>query len=273
MTYVPTDSRNASAPLARAFAILDVIAAAEASMPVAEIAERTGIPKPTTHRMVNHLLSEGLLRPDPLRRGLAPGPRLFNIFCRVQAGSWATGPVRAILGDLVGEVRETCNVGVLDRDAVLYLERVECDWPIRVQLGPGSRVPLHATAIGKLLLAHMPADARRRLIAVLARPAITAKTITDARALETECAEIIRRGFALNDEENTDGIIGLAVPVRDHQGRIIAGLAVHAPVTRLDLQGATERLDEFQRAAARLGAALDPTHNTPAQGGDTDAGR
>ena len=256
MTYLPSETRNASAPLARAFIILDAVSEAEAPIAVAEIARRTGIPKPTAHRMVNHLLAEGMLRPDPGRRGLSPGPRLFSLFSRVQAGTWDTGPVRAILDALVGEIRESCNVGVLSRDAVLYVERVECDWPIRAELGPGSRVPLHATAIGKLLLAHMPADARRRLIAVLPRPALTVKTITDHRVLEEECAAIVRRGFAVNDEEQTDGIIGFGVPVRDNGGRVIAGLAVHAPASRFDIATAVSWLPEFQQAAQRLGAAL-----------------
>jgi len=261
MTYMDAETQPASAPLSRAFAILDMVAGADGPMSVAEIARRVDIPKPTVHRMVNHLLSEGLLRPDPMRRGLAPGPRLFNLFFHVQAGTWANGPVRTVLTDLVTDVRETCNLGVLDRDAVLYVDRVECDWPIRVQLGPGSRVPLHATAIGKVLLAHMPADARRRLLSVLPCPALMPKTIIDTDVLEAECAAIVARGYALNEEENTEGLVGLAVPVRDAGGRTIAGLAVHAPAARLDLQTAIGDLATYQRAAQRVGAALD--------GGDT----
>jgi len=263
MTFHESDTRNGSAPLARAFAILDVVAQSEAPLAVAEIAQRTGIPKPTAHRMVNHLLAEGLLRPEPMRRGLTPGPRLFNLFCKVQAGTWATGTVRAVLQELVGEVRETCNLGVLDRDAVLYVERVECDWPIRVQLGPGSRVPLHATAIGKLLLAHMPERARRRLLAVLPMPALTVETITDPRLLEAECADIIARGFAVNREENLEGLMGLAVPVRDAGGRVVAGLAVHAPASRLGIDAAIEQLSLFQQTAQRLGMALDGNAQEP----------
>jgi len=257
MSYMDNQSQPASGPLSRAFVILDMVAGADAPVSVAEIAGRTGIPKPTVHRMVNHLLAEGLLRPDPMRRGLAPGPRLFNLFFRVQAGTWAHGPLRTVLADLVDEVRETCNLGVLDRDAVLYVDRVECDWSIRVQLGPGSRVPLHATAIGKVLLAHMPPDARRRLLAVLPCPALMPATITDPEKLEAECAAIVSRGYALNKEENTEGLVGLAVPVREGTGRVIAGLAVHAPAARLNLRAAVDDLAIYQRAAQRAGAALD----------------
>ncbi|MEK9722552.1 MAG: IclR family transcriptional regulator [Rhodospirillaceae bacterium] len=250
---------HASAPMARAIAVLEAVAEADMPLAVAEIAARTGIPKPTAHRLVNHLLAEGLLRPDPLRRGLAPGPRLFNMFCKVQAGTWATGAVRALLEELVGEVRETCNLGVLDRNAVLYVERIECDWPIRVQLGPGSRVPLHATAIGKLLLAHMPANARRRLLRVLPLPALTPATLTDAARLEATCDAIACQGYAENNAENMDGIVGLAVPVRDAAGRVIAGLSVHAPGARTSVADACARLALFQRTAQRLAAALTET--------------
>lgn len=250
-----------SAPLARALTVLEAVLDASSPITIGELAERTGIPKPSAHRLVANLMAEGLLRTDPQTHALAPGARVTAMLCRAQSASWSGGPVRAVIEALVGEVRETCNLGVFDRDAVLYVERVECDWPIRVQLGAGSRVPLHASAIGKLLWAHLPARARRRLFDTLPRPALTANTVTDAEALERQFKEIRRQGYALNDAENTDGLIGLAVPVRLGGGdtaKVVAGFSVHAPTSRLDLAAARELFPRFQAAAKELGQLLAP---------------
>jgi DNA-binding IclR family transcriptional regulator len=256
MNRGPPTGRAGSTPLARAFRLLEIVVEADLPLAVAELAGRSGIPKPTVHRLVNHLIAEGLLRSDTAHRGLVPGPRFAGLFCKAHAASWAGGPIRALMEALVAEVRETCNLGVLDRDAVLYIERVECDWPIRIQLSAGSRVPLHASAIGKLLMAHLPTAARRQLLASIPLTALTANTLTDADALERAFTEIRRRGYALNNAENTDGVIGLAVPVKSPDERVVAGLSVHAPTSRLDLDGARALLPRFQAAAAAMGAQL-----------------
>ncbi len=256
MNRAPPTGRAGSTPLARAFRLLEIVVEAGSPLAVAELAGRSGIPKPTVHRLVNHLIAEGLLRSDTVHRGLVPGPRFAGLFCKAHAASWAGGPIRALMEALVAEVRETCNLGVLDRDAVLYIERVECDWPIRIQLSAGSRVPLHASAIGKLLMAHLPTAARRQLLASIPLAALTANTLTDADALERAFMEIRRRGYALNNAENTDGVIGLAVPVKSPDDRVVAGLSVHAPTSRLDLDGARALLPRFQAAGAAMGAQL-----------------
>ena len=253
-----------SAPLARAFRLLDEIVAAGTPLSVAELAERTEIPKPTVHRLVGNMIAEGLLRNDSFSRGLVPGARVIGMMVKAQAASWPGGPVRAVMQSLVDDVRESCNFGVFDRDAVLYVERVECEWPIRIQLGAGSRVPLHASAIGKLLWAHLPEPDRRHLLATLPRPALTANTVTDASALETQFDVIRREGHALNDAENVDGLIGLAVPVRlgSDPDRVVAGLSVHAPATRMDLDGARALLPRFEAAARQLSELLTPEVRT-----------
>ncbi len=252
----PTSSSTGSSPLTRALCLLETVVEAHAPLAITELATQTGIPKPTVHRLAKQLIDEGLLRSDTVFRGLVPGPRFTSLFCKAQAASWSGGPIRVLMETLVKDIRETCNLGVLDRDAVLYIERVECDWPVRIQLHAGSRVPLHATAIGKLLLAHLPAPARQRLLTSIPREAMTANTLTDCQALERAFKEIRRCGYALNDSENIDAVIGLAVPVTAPGGRVVAGLSVHAPASRLDLDGARALLPRFQSASAAISRQL-----------------
>jgi len=257
MSQSSSEQLSTSAPLSRAFHVLDAVAEAQGPVSAADLAKQIGIPKPTAHRLIGHLIAEGLLRTDHVNGGLVPGERLWGMFCNLQAGSWQNAPLHTLMEQLVGEVGETCNLGVFDRDTVLYIERVECDWPIRIQLKAGSRVPLYASAIGKLLVAHLPAAKRRRILDTIPRPVLTANTMTDADKLENEFSRIRQLGYALNDSESMDGLIGLAVPVKTAKGRVIAGLSVHAPATRLNIDGAVALRPRFDKAAIEIGAQLE----------------
>ena len=245
-----------SAHLGRVFQLLEIVLAASAPIRISDLADRVEIPKPTVHRLVANMIAEGLLRTDTISRRLAPVARTMGMMSLAQLASWPAGPLRAVIESLVAEVGESCNFGVLDRDAALYIERVECDRLIRVQLGAGSRVPLHASAIGKLLMAHLPAQARQPLLDTVPRPVLTAQTITDAGALEQKFKETRCQGNVLNRSENVDGLVGLAVPVHlsgDSAGRVIAGLSLHAPNSRLGIYDALALLPAIKAAASEVG--------------------
>src|SRR3546814_412145 len=123
-------------------------------------------------------------------------------------------------------------------------------------LRAGSRVPLHCTGMGKLFLATLPARARRRIIESLTFTRYTDNTITDPESLEAALKIIRRDDYAINDQENAIGLIGLAVPIRDAAGRVVAALAVHAPEPRMSLDRARTYLPTLRAAAVRLGKAL-----------------
>ena len=238
--------------LGKALAVLEVLLEEPMPLSLGDIAARTDLPRQTVHRMVKQLEENALLRRDPGGDSYSVGPRMIDLGMQAISASTRVAPVRRVLHNLVARMGETCNLGVLARDEVIYVERVECDWPLRIQYGVGSRVPLHATGIGKLLLAHLPARERRRLLRVLPLTQLTERTITDPARLEEELTTIRRRGYAANDRENTPGLIGLAVPIRNPKGKVIAGLAVHAPEARLSLARALENLPLLNEAAAEL---------------------
>ncbi|WP_234833288.1 IclR family transcriptional regulator [Sinorhizobium meliloti] len=129
------------------------------------------------------------------------------------AGSGVGTQRHAILKQVVDVTRETCNFVTRSGCDAIYLARVESDWPLRVHLEPGSRVPLHCTASGKLLLAHMDAQQRQKLLASLTFERFRPATIMSADALETEFAEILCDGYSTDREEFMMGLIAIAVPV------------------------------------------------------------
>lgn len=262
-----TDRVQGSA-LAKSLAVLELVVESRRPVGLVELTERLGLPKPTVHRLVRQLEQQGLLQRVPRRDRYGVGPRLGSLAFNAIRAAVETGPVHAILEALVAQIGETCNIGVLDRTQVVYVDRVECDWPLRLQLRPNSRRPLHCTAIGKLLLAALDDRIRRRLIAALDLHGYTPNTITDPARLEAECHTIRQQRFATNDQEFHLGLIGLAVPVRDETGEVVAGLALHSPLQRMDLAGARKHLAPLREAAERMGAALaDTTAGTSTEGG------
>ena len=248
--------RDRVPPLLRAFGLLERVASAEGPLALQDLAADAGLPKPTVYRMLAMLESAGLVTREPDGRRIAAGPRLMRFALDVQLSAAVRAPRHAILKRLADELGETVNLTMLDGSEVVYLDRVETEWPLRMTLQPGSHVPLHCTASGKLLLALLPAARRRRIVAELPLSRYTDQTITDARALDAELATIRREGRATDNEEYLAGLVCVAVPVSAHDGRTVACVAVHAPVARMTLDRAIEHVPALQRAADALGATF-----------------
>ena len=251
-------------PLMRAFALLEHIAHAQGAVSLQALTAAAALPKPTVYRMLGALEEAGLVMREPEGRRVVAGPRLARLALDVLMNESARAPRHAILQRLVAEVGETVNLTVLEKSSVVYLDRVESAWPLRMTLQPGSRVPLHCTASGKLLLAFLPTARRRRILAALELTRYTGNTLVDRAALEAELAAIRRTGFATDNEEYLAGVVCVAVPVAAGTVRAAAAVAVHAPVARLTLAHALTLVPALRRAADALGAALaDDAGGTP----------
>ncbi len=241
----------------KAFALVEAILAANRPLSLPELAEALGRPKQTVHRTARQLEDHGFLFREPAHDRYAIGPKLMDVSRDVLAWSTRYAPRHAVLARLVGEVEETCNVGILDNDQVLYLDRVESNFPLRAELHSGSRVPLHCTGLGKLFLAYLPSRTRKRTIGRLDLRSYTSRTITDPDALEAACAEIRARGYSTNEEEYHEGIISVAVPIRGAAtDTVISGLAIHAPAARMSIDTAVNLVPTLQRYAVEIAEDL-----------------
>lgn len=244
-----TDRRSA---LDKALVVLEAVVERPRPVGLPDLAAELGLPRQTVHRVLTQLADNGLLVRDPSRDRYAIGPRLSRLSLAALASANQGAPVRAILTQLVGEIGETCNVGVLDGLEFVYLDRVECSWSLRVHLAPGSRVPAYCTSGGKVLLAQLPKELRAGLLRSRDLTAFTGSTMTTPTMLEAELDQVRSRGYAVNDEEYTVGIVGAAVPIVDARGGTVAALAVHGPSPRLSISRARSYLPQLRAAAARL---------------------
>jgi len=249
---------GAETPALRLLALLEVIAGRDAAFSLQSLAEGTGTPKPTLHRMLQQLEGAGWLQREGDGRHYGTGVRLRRLAEQLLLNDTTHGARHAVLRRLVDELGESCNITALSGGEVVYLDRVETAAPLRFYLHPGSRVPAHCSASGKLFLAQMSPAQRRRLLAHAPLEAYTPRTVTDLDALEEEFKRVRRDGYALDNEEFLPGLLCAAVPVPARRGgRCGLCVAVQAPVMRLTADKALQLVPALQRAAAALAAIED----------------
>nr|WP_300310771.1 IclR family transcriptional regulator [Halomonas sp.] len=254
MTTSRLDARSieGDTPAQRLLALLEVIAEKDQYFTLQSLVDETGMPKPTLHRMLQQLENSGMLQREADNRHYSKGTRLRRLAETLLLNDTVQGARHAVLAELVREVGESCNITALAGAEVLYLDRVETSAPLRFYLHPGSRVPAHCSASGKLFLAQMSPSQRRRLLAEVPLTSFTRNTITDIDALEAEIEEVRQQGYAFDDEEFLPGLLCIAVLAPNPSGVSNVGLAIQAPIMRMDRQRALECLPVLERAAAAI---------------------
>ena len=244
-------------PTVKAVAILEAMATVRRPLGVTEVGVLLGLPKPTAHRIVRMLESEGLLQREPGSRRFVPGARLVRLGLGVVAASMLSAPRHAILEALSQKIGETCNFGVMADNHVVYLDRVESAWPFGLRFEPGSHVPLHCTSMGKLFLSLMPVKKCALLLRSIPLYRYTENTITDAARLEAELENIRSAEVSTDNQEFLAGVVCVAVPVRDNNKQPVAALAVSAPLARMTLQQGLQHVPLLQAAAEQLTLTID----------------
>lgn len=247
------NSDHGNAAAVRAFRVLEVVARHEGGCALPELIEALELPKQTVHRLVAQLELAGLVFREPGNRRVQLGSRIERFAIDVLMNGVLRGERHAILLSLVADIGETCNVSALSGAEIVYLDRVETTWPLRLMLAPGSRVPLHATSSGKLLLSLLPKVQRERLIEQLPLRGFTETTIVDRAALERELAETRRRRIGINRAEHLRGMTGVAVPVMIDRQRACAAVALQAPSGRMTLDDLLAYVPRLQAAAQAIG--------------------
>jgi len=250
-------------PTVKAVAILEAMATARRPLGVSELGALLGLPKPTAHRIVRMLESEGLLQREPGSRRFVPGARMVQLGLGIVAASMLRAPRHAILEALSQEIGETCNFGVMSGSHVVYLDRVESAWPFGLRFEPGSRVPLHCTSMGKLFLSQLPAQKRAALLRSIPLYRYTENSITDAALLETELEKIRATDVSIDNQEFLAGVVCVAVPVCSPHKQPVAALAVSAPLARMSLEEGLQHVPLLQAAADRLAATIDEAPHDP----------
>lgn len=252
----PTAPSPGTQTLERGLALLEILRSAPGGLALADLAAASGLHKSTVHRLVAALSRWGYVSRSPEGR-YRLGIRLAELGQVALQCLDLRAEAAPHLRDLVARTGITAHLGVLHGAEIVYLDKVESDRAtVRMASTIGGRMPVHSTAIGKAILARLPEDDVRALLARTGLPARTPRTITDMEVLIDQLRLTRRRGWALDDTENEEGIRCVAAPLFDHTGRVVGAVSLSGPVFQVTVEAVPDLARAVQACAARISVAL-----------------
>ncbi|MGJ8611890.1 MAG: IclR family transcriptional regulator [Octadecabacter sp.] len=240
----------------RLLLVLEEVAKAGVPVTPTDVNAKLGLPKPTIHRLFATLEAEGFLEKNLDGRSYVAGYRYRKMSSGVLSSVRVRDARLSVLRKLSTQIGETCNIALPDRDAMVYLERIETEWPLRIQLPVGTTVPFYCTASGKMYLSTLPKAHLIRYAATAHFESNTPNTITNADMLVDAVTAIRKNGYSVDNEEFMEGMVALAVPVLDGNRRLVATLSFHAPTLRFSIERAMQFLPALHAASTDLSSLL-----------------
>ncbi|BCV23761.1 MAG TPA: IclR family transcriptional regulator [Firmicutes bacterium] len=235
----------------RAMELLSALAGGDPALGVTELAERLGLHKSTVHRLLVTLEGGGFVEQDQVSGRYRLGLKLFELGAVVGARQELRCEALPYMRDLSAKSGHTVHLVLLSGYDPIYVEKVENPHSVVSYSQIGKKLPLHATAAGKVLLAHLPpADQEEVLRGPLA--AYTPNTITDPAVLREHLARIVKQGYALDNEELELGLRCVAAPIRGARGHVVASLSLSGLSATLT----PERLPGLTAAARETALAI-----------------
>ena len=215
----------------RLLALLGAFDEGARQLSLSELSRRSGLPLSTTHRLVAELVGWGALRRADDGRYVL-GRRMWELGLLAPIQVEVREIASPFLSDVFAATQATVHLAVREGTKALYVERLSGHRSVPVVSSVGSRLPLHATGVGKVLLAHAPDRVQREVLADLTRE--TPYTIVAPGTLQQQLAQVRERGYARTDEEMSLGACSVAVPVLDHSGSVAAAVGIVVPSLRRD---------------------------------------
>lgn len=233
-------AQNTIKSLDRAMAVFEYLSDSQ-GMPLTMLADETEQSPATVYRILVTLEGRGLVEFDHEEQLWYIGPRAFVIGARFLRRTSLVDRARPIMRRLMEATGETANLGIEKEGKVLFLSQVETHASIRAFFPPGTLSAMHASGIGKALLAHMHSDQLDRFLAATDLQAFTEHSITGRAELLDNLRVIRERGYSVDNEEKNDGMRCIAAPVFDTNQEAVAGISVSGPTSRVS-QAAIQRL-------------------------------
>ncbi|MDQ4128666.1 MAG: IclR family transcriptional regulator [Actinomycetota bacterium] len=240
----------------RALDILEFLSRSEDELGVSEIGEATGLAAGTVHRLLGTLADRGYVHKNTSTRRYGLG--LKSLTMAITTRERLAPLALPFLEELMQVSNESANLAILEGNTMMYIEQVSPpSRMLRSFTEPGNRVPLHSSGTGKVLLAYQPPRLIDFIVGRAGLTRQTAATITDPGQLRSELRNIRREGYAVDHEEQEEGVRCLAAPVFGPDGDIFASISLSGPASRLTRRRIEGLVPDLKRIAADLSRALE----------------
>lgn len=213
----------------RALVILEYLGTQTKEVGVRELGQAIGLSKSSVHRILQTLRARGFVKWNPDNARYSLGMRAFEVGCGILRSMEAHAVAKPYLEQLVNALGETAFLGVIDDAELVYIDKIDGRRSVRMYADIGSRRPLHCTAIGKSLLAHLDRAELDRILAAKPLTRMTKNTITDLETLRAELEKVRRQGYAEDNEETEEGLYCVGAPLFNYSGRPVAAISVAVP--------------------------------------------
>jgi DNA-binding IclR family transcriptional regulator len=239
----------------RALQVLDAVAAQKAPSRLSDLAHQVGLNISTTSRLLNSLQQHGYVRRDSATGRYRLGYKILYMANVAQEQAGLHEIVDPVLQALVNATNETATLGILQENEAMVIARVTCTNQLRSVVSIGTRVPLYCTSAGQVLLAYLP---RERVEQILARgmPRRTPLTMTDPETLLAELQAVRKRGYAVDLGQREEGLVGIAAPVRNVSGNVIASCTISGSEQRIRREMIPALAEHVVAAAMELSKRL-----------------
>lgn len=240
----------------RAADILELFLVTKPELSIKEISEHLNLSKSTVHGIIKTLEHRGYLQQNPEDSKYKPGIKLFELGNFVGKNLDIAKVAKPIIRELVDELNETVHLVSLQRDEIIYIEKVEGQSALTIYSQIGKRAPFHSTGVGKSILAHLNENEVNRILSSIPLETFTKHTMTNIEEIKDQLHAIREQGYAVDDEEIELGLKCIAAPIFNHQGNVIASISCAAPKMRLDEHKLPHVIAGIRRAAAEISSRL-----------------
>jgi len=234
-TTIELDAQNKLRSLDRALDVLDLLATGE-GLTLSEISLALNESPATISRVLTTFEARGILEVEPKSQTWFVGPTSFLLGSSFLRRTSVVERSRPLMRELMEKTGETANLGIENSGLVVFVSQVETHQSIRAFFPPGTQSPMHASGIGKALLAFLPEDKINRILEEQTFEKFTDKTIVDVVKLREELSLIRSQGYAFDDEEKTLGMRCIAAPIVNFFGEVVAGISLSGPTQRMTLE-------------------------------------
>jgi len=254
MTKVSSDSPSAA--VERALGMLEAVAHAPEGLSNAEISRKLEIPKSSASYILRTLENQGYLTRDPESGKYRVGLKILSLSRGALGGIDVRGIALPIMRRLMHQTNLTCHLAVLDGSEAVYIEKVEPEGFIRMDTWVGRRMKVHATSVGKALVAYIPQEHLEEIVRESGMERRTPKTITTLPRLLKELEKVRAQGYAVDDEENNLGARCVAAPIFEERGAIAASLGLSGTTQQVSPQTMPRILEALKDAARHISMGM-----------------